>query len=76
MEHMKTFAVTIRLDLEMRNMLDEVCKESGRTRSDVMRVALKRELAILRLEELRRRVVPFAAAAGYLIDEDVFEAMS
>ncbi len=73
---MKTSAVTIRLDPEMQKMLDKVCKQTGRTRSDVLRDALKRQLAILRFEQLRRRVVPFAEGAGYLTDEDVFKAIS
>ncbi len=60
----------------MQKMLDKVCKQTGRTRSDVLRDALKRQLAILRFEQLRRRVVPFAEAAGYLTDEDVFKAIS
>ncbi|HEX9119808.1 MAG TPA: ribbon-helix-helix protein, CopG family [Terriglobales bacterium] len=73
---MKTTAVTIRLEPELEKLLDTVCKESGRTRSDVLRDALKRQLSILRLEQLRRQVLPFAEARGYLTDEDVFKAIS
>ena len=76
MYDMKSSAVTIRLDPETQRMLDKVCKETHRTRSDVLRDALKRQLTILRFEQLRRRVVPFAEAAGYLTDEDVFKAIS
>lgn len=76
MYDMKTSAVTIRLEPELEKLLDTVCKESGRTRSDILREALKRQLSILRLEQLRRQVMPFAEARGYLTDEDVFKAIS
>jgi predicted transcriptional regulator len=73
---MKTSAVTIRLDTDLERMLDKVCKQSGRTRSDIVRDALKRQLSILRFEQLRRQVLPFAEARGYLTDEDVFRDIS
>jgi hypothetical protein len=40
------------------------------------RQALKRHLARLGFEQLRRTVMPFATARGYLTDEDVFNRMS
>jgi predicted transcriptional regulator len=69
---MKQGAVTVRLDDDLEPLLDEVCRRSGRTRSEVVREALRRHLAQLRFEQLRRRVMPFAEARGYLTDEDVF----
>lgn len=71
MYDMKSSAVTIRLDPDLERLLDRVCKQSGRTRSDVVRDALKRQLSIIRFEQLRRQVLPFAEARGYLTDEDV-----
>ena len=76
MYDMKTSAVTIRLDTDLERMLDKVCKQSGRTRSDIVRDALKRQLSVLRFEQLRRQVLPFAEARGYLTDEDVFRDIS
>jgi predicted transcriptional regulator len=76
MYDMKTSAVTIRLEPELEKLLDTVCKESGRNRSDILRDALKRQLSILRLEQLRWQIMPFAEARGYLTDEDVFKAIS
>jgi predicted transcriptional regulator len=73
---MKGGTVTVRLDDDLKPILDEVCRRSGRTRSDVMREALRRHLAQLRFEHLRRRVMPFAEARGYLTDESVFDAVS
>jgi predicted transcriptional regulator len=73
---MKGETVTFRLDDDLEPILDEMCRRSGRTRSDVMREALRRHLAQLRFEHLRHRVMPFAEARGYLTDEDVFDAVS
>jgi predicted transcriptional regulator len=76
MYDMKTSAVTIRIEPELQKLLDKVCKQSGRTRSDVVRDSLKRQLSIIRFEQLRRQVMPFAEARGYLTDEDVNKAVS
>jgi predicted transcriptional regulator len=73
---MKQGAVTVRLDDDLEPLLDEVCRRSGRTHSEVVREALRRHLAQLRFEQLRRRVMPFAEARGYLTDEDVFNKVS
>jgi hypothetical protein len=48
----------------------------GRSRSEIVRGALRRQLSVLRFEELREQVMPFAEARGYLTDEDVFEDVS
>jgi len=76
MYDMKTSAVTIRIKPDLQKLLDKVCKQSGRTRSDVVRDSLKRQLSIIRFEHLRRQVLPFAEARGYLTDEDVNKALS
>ena len=69
-------AITIRLDEELAEALDKVARLSGRSRSEVAREALRRQLAIDTFDELRRRVAPFAEARGWLTDEDVFKALS
>jgi predicted transcriptional regulator len=73
---MKTSAVTIRLDPELERRLDQVARRSGRSRSEVIRDALRRQLAVSQFEDLRRRIMPFAEARGYLTDEDVFRDVS
>ncbi len=69
-------AVTIRLDEDLERRLDAACSRAGKTRSEVMREALRRQLALMQFEQLRERVMPFAEAQGYLTDEDVFRAVS
>jgi predicted transcriptional regulator len=73
---MKSSALTIRLDRELERQLKRVSALTGRTRSELVRDALRRQLALVQFEEIRRRVVPFAEARGYLTDEDVFRVVS
>ena len=76
MSYMKTSALTIRLDPELEEQLDRVAKRSGRSRSEVVREALRRQLAVAQFDDLRKRIMPFAEARGYLTDEDVFRDVS
>ncbi|MEM1041200.1 MAG: ribbon-helix-helix domain-containing protein [Bacteroidota bacterium] len=71
-----TSAVTVRLDQDLEQLLDDVTRRSGRSRSEVVRDALRRQLALLAFEGLREQVMPFAEARGYLTDEDVFRDVS
>ena len=68
--------LTIRLDRDLERLLDQLCKRTGQNRSEIVREALRRQLALRRFEELRRRVLPFAEARGYLTDEDVLRNLS
>jgi len=60
----------------MVRQLDRLAKRSGRSRSEVAREALRRQLAVLQFEEARRQILPFAEARGFLTGEDVFAAIS
>jgi len=73
---MKDAAITIRISQELEQLLDRLAEQMGRSRSDIVREALKRQLALLQFEQLRRQVMPFAEARGYLTDEDVFGDIS
>lgn len=44
--------------------------------SDLIRDALRRHLALTRLDAVRKSVAPFAKARGWLTDEDVFRNVS
>lgn len=68
--------LTIRLDAKLAQQLASISRRLRRSRSDVVRDALRRQLALLQLEETRNRIAPFAEAAGYLTDEDVFRDVS
>jgi len=68
--------LTIRLDDDLQRLLDDLCSRTGKSRSDIVREALRRQVALLGFEDLRRRTLPFAEARGYLTDEDVFRSIS
>lgn len=76
LSYMKTATVTIRLDAELQRELDHLCEQLGRSRSEVVRDALRRQIALLRFERSRRAVLPLAEAQGILTDEDVFRIVS
>jgi antitoxin MazE len=64
------------LDEDFARKLDRAAERLGKTRSEVMREALRRHLAVMQFEQLRERVMPFAEAQGLLTDEDVERAVS
>lgn len=68
--------MTIRLDSELERLLERAARLSGQSRSEFVREALRRQLALSQFESLRRRMMPFAEARGYLVDEDVFRDVS
>ncbi len=73
---MKSSALTICLDADLERELARAASRTGRCRSDLVRDALRRQLALARFDDLRRRIVPLAEARGYLTDEDVFRDVS
>jgi len=73
---MKNRSLTIRLDDDLEQELEAACAETGRSRGEIVRDALRRQLQLMRFERLRRQVLPFGEAAGWLTDEDVFAAIS
>jgi predicted transcriptional regulator len=68
--------ITVRLDEELALELTRLAKRTGRPKSELIRRALRRQLALARFEELRQGVAPFAQARGWLTDEDVFQNVS
>jgi len=76
MYYMKTATLTIRLDKELEELLSRASKRMGKNRSEITREALRRQIRLENFEELRRRIMPFAEARGYLTDEDIFSKIS
>ena len=76
MSDMKTGALTIRLDPDLERQLTRLARRTGRSRSALVRDALRRQLALAQFEDLRRRIMPLAEARGYLTYEDVFRDVS
>jgi predicted transcriptional regulator len=68
--------ITVRLDKKLDSDLRKLARQSGRPKSELIRDALRRQIAISRFEELRKSVAPFAEARGWLTDEDIFRDIS
>lgn len=68
--------VTVRLEEEMQQRLEAISERTGMSRSDIIRDALKRQLALMAFEEHRKALMPYAEAKGYLTDEDIFKEVS
>jgi len=73
---MKTATLSIRLDEDLDRLLGKASRQAGRSRSEVARDALRRQLRLTQFEAIRRRTMPFAEARGFLTDEDVFAQVS
>ena len=73
---MKRDIVTVRLDSDLKPLLEKAVRRSGRTRSEIVREALRRHLLILQFEQIRHKVMPLAEERSYLIDEDIFKDVS
>ncbi len=73
---MKDSVLSVRLDSEMDALLSKLSKEEGKSKSEVARDALRRQLRLTQFDKLRQRVAPFAESRGYLTDEDLFEEIS
>ena len=74
--YMKTTSVTIRLDPKVQRELARLSRQLGRSRSEVIRDALRRQLALVKFEQIRRGLLPLAEAKGIITDEDVFAIVS
>jgi predicted transcriptional regulator len=68
--------LTMRIDASMEAELARLAKASHRSKSDLAREMLRRQLAVRRFQSLRAQAVPYAEAAGYISDEDVFRDVS
>jgi predicted transcriptional regulator len=73
---MKTATLSIRLDDDLDRLLGKASRQAGRSRSEVARDALRRQLRRTQFDTIRRRMMPFAEARGFLTDEDVFAKIS
>ena len=69
-------AVTIRIPAELEAKLKKVCRQQNRSASDVLRESLRRYLVSEQLRQMREELRPYARAAGFVTDEDVFKAVS
>ncbi len=68
--------VAVSLPAELAGELDAVAEREGASRSEIVRDALRRYLAVREFQRLRESLVPYAEAQGIFTDEDVFRITS
>jgi len=68
--------LTIRIDDELDALLTELAKAQNRSKSNLVRHLLRRQLALVAFDKARRELLPLGERAGLLTDEDVFGAFS
>jgi metal-responsive CopG/Arc/MetJ family transcriptional regulator len=68
--------LTISLPEEISMGLATLVRRSGKSRSQVVQDALRKQIAIERFKDLRERLVPKGRKVGFATDEDVFEEIS
>ena len=68
--------ITIRIPKEMRAELRQISRDAKKPVSDLVRESIRRYVAVERFRSLRKKVLPFAEARGFITDEDIFQAIS
>ncbi|MEF9437375.1 MAG: ribbon-helix-helix domain-containing protein [Candidatus Mariimomonas ferrooxydans] len=68
--------ITIRLPEKLQKKLEMVVKDEKISKSEVIREAIGRYLAVKRFQQLRKKVLPFAEAQGLITDDDIFKTVS
>jgi len=64
--------ITLRVPDDLDRALQKQSEAAGVSKSDLVREAVKRYLAVAEFRSLRARLVPQAQAQGIHTDEDVF----
>lgn len=68
--------LTVRIPTDLRSELRDISREQRKPVSDLVRESIRRYVAIEKFRTLRKKVLPFAEAQGFITDEDVFKAIS
>lgn len=68
--------LTIRIDKELEELLEQAAKRTGRPKSELVRDALRRQLSVESFQQLRKKLLPYGESQGWLTDEDVFRDVS
>lgn len=67
--------ISVSFPQDMAKELDRMARKSGRTKSDLIKEALRGYLWEDRFSGLRRKLEPLARAKGLVTDEDVFKSV-
>lgn len=68
--------LTVRISEREAQELKAICELSGKTRSEVIREALRGKIFRERLDAVRAVAIPRAREIGWLTEEDIFRDVS
>jgi len=68
--------LNVRIPDGLQKQLQAISKREDIPVSDLVRESLQRFVAARRFHQLRKQVLPFAEAQGFLTDEDIFQQIS
>jgi len=68
--------LSVSLPEKMAAELDVIAKETGRSKSDIVKESLGEFLWEKKFRRMKNRLSPKAKAAGCITDDDVFKAIS
>ena len=68
--------ITITLSDDIASDLEELAREKGCSEGEILLDVLRRQITILRLQRLRKEMIPHAKKMGIYTDQDVFDRVS
>jgi predicted transcriptional regulator len=68
--------LTIRIPDNLREELQKISDSEAKPVSDLVRESILRYVSIYKFRQLRKGIIPFAEAQGYLTDEDIYKSIS
>jgi len=69
-------SMTVQLPDELRAALEEIGRRQDRPAEEIAREIIEKALFLERFDQMRAEMQPFAQAAGFLSEEDIFRAVS
>ena len=69
-------SLNVSLPPDISSELDALVKRTGKSRSEVVREAVRRQISLERFRALREKLVPKAQGRGLYTDDDVFKLVS
>ncbi len=69
-------SVTVRLPHDLETELKKLSQQEKISKSEIIRNAVERYIAVKRFRQLRGHTLPFAEVQGLLTDEDIFNIVS
>ena len=69
-------SLTVRISDKLQKQLKTISRKEKIPISDLVRQSLCQCISVHQFRYLRKQILPFAEAQGFLTDEDIFKAIS